>query len=164
MYSIAVMQLYILICQKYAALRRIFDPIRIDDTYRVSDQMYRDTYRIGSSKRYTTLVLSVCCCCCRHRSARWRAACCPARCSPSSRACPSVARAGHVTSRNTSGTPRATGSATFCRTTTTACVWRRAASTRPATSTRRTSTYVPGAWLAHPRSSDAMLAHPRRVT
>ena len=55
MYSIAVMQLYILICQKYAALRRIFDPIRIDDTYRVSDQMYRDTYRIGSSKRYTTL-------------------------------------------------------------------------------------------------------------
>ena len=25
---------------------RIFDPIRIDDTYRVSDQMYRDTYRI----------------------------------------------------------------------------------------------------------------------
>ena len=56
MYSIAVMQLYILICQKYAALRRIFDPIRIDDTYRVSDQMYRDTYRIGSSKRYTTLV------------------------------------------------------------------------------------------------------------
>ena len=48
--------MYILICQKYAALRRIFDPIRIDDTYRVSDQMYRDTYRIVSSKRYTTLV------------------------------------------------------------------------------------------------------------
>ena len=47
----------ILIFQKYAALRRIFDPIRIDDTYRVSDQMYRDTYRIGSSKRYTTLVI-----------------------------------------------------------------------------------------------------------
>ena len=59
MYSIAVMQLYILICQKYAALRRIFDPIRIDDTYRVSDQMYRDTYRIGSSKRYTTLAKTI---------------------------------------------------------------------------------------------------------
>ena len=55
--------MYILICQKYAALRRIFDPIRIDDTYRVSDQMYRDTYRIVSSKRYTTLVScqTVCC-------------------------------------------------------------------------------------------------------
>ena len=59
MYSIAVMQLYmVLISQKYTTLHRIFDPICIDDTYRVSDQMYRDTYRIGSSKRYTTLYVS----------------------------------------------------------------------------------------------------------
>ena len=35
MYSITVMQLCILICQKYTTLRRIFDAICIDDTYRV---------------------------------------------------------------------------------------------------------------------------------